>query len=46
MQVVRPRQAGDVGGAGADGHGDVLVRGVPIPRYAGLRMGLPCKGRS
>ena len=44
VQVVRPRQAADTGAASADGHGDVLVRGVPIPRYAGLRMGLPCMG--
>ena len=44
VQVVQPRQACDVGAASADGHGDVLVRGIPIPRYAGLRMGLPCKG--
>ena len=45
VQVVRPRQKSDVGATSADGHGDVLVRGVPIPRYAGLRMGLPCMGR-
>ena len=45
VQVVRPRQNSDVGETSADGHGDVLVRGVPIPRYAGLRMGLPCMGR-
>ena len=44
VQVVRPRQAVDTGATSADGHGDVLVRGVPIPRYAGLRMGLPCMG--
>ena len=40
VQVVRPRQAGDTGATSED----VLVRGVPIPRYAGLRMGLPCMG--
>ena len=45
VQVVRPRQKSDVGPTSADGAGDVLVRGVPIPRYAGLRMGLPCMGR-
>ena len=45
VQVVRPRQAGDVGATSADGHNDVLVRGVPIPRYSGLRMGLPCMNR-
>ena len=38
--VVRPRQAGDLGASSED----VLVRGLPIPRYAGLRMGLPCMG--
>jgi glycosyltransferase involved in cell wall biosynthesis len=43
VQVVRPRQAGDVGASSVDGHADVLVRGVPIPNYAGLRIGLPCK---
>lgn len=45
VQVVRPRQPGDVGQTSADGHGDVLVRGLPIPRYGGLRMGLPCMNR-
>lgn len=45
VQVVRPRQKSDVGPTSADGYNDVLVRGVPIPRYAGLRMGLPCMGR-
>src|SRR4051794_26304944 len=45
VQVVRPRQAADAVAPGArvDGFDHVLVRGVPIPRYAGLRMGLPCK---
>ena len=45
VQLVRPRQAADAARAGprADGIEEVLVRGVPIPRYAGLRMGLPCK---
>ena len=42
VQVVRPRQSADAGAASVDG--DVLVRGIPIPRYSGLRMGLPCKG--
>ena len=40
VQVVRPRQAADTDSTS----GDVLVRGVPIPRYSGLRMGLPCTG--
>jgi glycosyltransferase involved in cell wall biosynthesis len=45
VQVIRPRQLADVGTAYGDAGDDVLVRGIPIPRYAGLRMGLPCKGR-
>lgn len=44
VQVVRPRQLADADATAADGHADFLVRGVPIPKYAGLRMGLPCKG--
>ena len=44
VQVVRPRQASDTPGAQSL-DGDVLVRGVPIPRYEGLKMGLPCTGR-
>lgn len=44
VQVVRPRQASDTAGAQSL-DGDVLVRGVPIPRYEGLKMGLPCTGR-
>jgi glycosyltransferase involved in cell wall biosynthesis len=44
VQVVRPRQASDTPGAQSV-DGDVLVRGVPIPRYEGLKMGLPCTGR-
>ena len=43
VRVVRPRQAGDAATPPADG--DFLVRGVPIPRYEGLKMGLPCTGR-
>jgi len=45
VQVVRPRQNSDIGAVSENGQGDVLVRGVPIPRYAGLRMGLPCMNR-
>ena len=45
VQVIRPRQKSDVGPTSADGHNDVLARGIPIPNYAGLRMGLPCMGR-
>src|SRR5690606_15609110 len=38
VSLVRPRQDGD--GAGAGGP-DTLVRGVALPRYPGLRAGLP-----
>ncbi len=44
VQLVRPRQASDnVRSAAAHppGFSEVLVRGVPIPNYAGLRFGLP-----
>ncbi|MBW8758784.1 MAG: glycosyltransferase family 1 protein [Burkholderiales bacterium] len=43
VRVIRPRQAGDAVASPIDG--DFLVRGVPIPRYEGLKMGLPCTGR-
>ena len=39
IQLVRPRQ----GAADAGGPGHVLVRGIAIPRYADLRLGLPAK---
>lgn len=37
VSVVRPRQPADETGRG----GDLLVRGLPLPRYPGLRFGLP-----
>ena len=44
LQLVRPRQRSDAGApAPRERFDEVLVRGVPIPRYAGLRMGLPCR---
>ena len=43
VRVIRPRQPGDAAAPSLDG--DFLVRGVPIPRYEGLKMGLPCTGR-
>lgn len=42
LQLVRPRQEADMAGY-RGGLEEVLVRGLPIPRYPGLRMGLPCK---
>lgn len=41
VQVVRPRQLADGNGAGHE----VLVRGAPLPRYPGLRLGLPATSR-
>jgi glycosyltransferase involved in cell wall biosynthesis len=44
LQLVRPRQPGDEGGVAAsatDAFHDVLLRGLPIPRYPQLKMGLP-----
>lgn len=38
IQVIRPRQHGD---AATPPEGEVLVRGVPLPGYAGLQFGLP-----
>ncbi len=43
VQLIRPRQgADDVPGEGGNLE-QVLQPGVPIPRYAGLKMGLPAK---
>ena len=43
LQLVRPRQqAGDQANAGSGLH-EVLMRGLPIPRYPQLKMGLPAK---
>ncbi len=41
VSVVRPRQAGD-DVASVD---SMLVRGLPVPRYPGLRFGLPARQR-
>ena len=39
VSVVRPTQAVDAGPAPPD---QTLVRGIGLPRYPGLRAGLPC----
>ena len=41
VSLVRPRQRTDVGGT----ERELLVPGLPIPGYAGLRFGLPVVGR-
>jgi glycosyltransferase involved in cell wall biosynthesis len=45
LQLVRPRQDRQDAGNGDDGDGfvEVLMRGLPIPRYPQLKMGLPSK---
>jgi glycosyltransferase involved in cell wall biosynthesis len=52
LQLVRPRQqldgAGRAGAPGSEAEGDqrfaqVLLRGLPIPRYPQLKMGMPSK---
>jgi glycosyltransferase involved in cell wall biosynthesis len=45
LQVVRPRQTRADAGADATGFHEVLLRGLPIPRYPHLKMGLPSKRR-
>ena len=43
LQLVRPRQAAADEAADGDGFHEVLMRGLPIPRYPQLRMGVPSK---
>ena len=40
VNVVRPRQSSDDRGS----EGDLLLAGLPLPGYAGLRVGLPAGG--
>lgn len=42
VQLIRPRQGQELGESSAS-FDEVLVRGVPLPRYRDLRMGLPAK---
>ncbi len=43
IQLVRPRQTAAETGSGTREFQEVLMRGMPIPRYPGLKMGLPAK---
>ena len=43
VTLVRPRQVQD--GSGEGDSDEVLTRGLPIPRYPGLKFGLPAGGR-
>jgi glycosyltransferase involved in cell wall biosynthesis len=44
VQLIRPRQVRDEAAGREHGFQEVLMRGMPIPRYPNLRMGLPAKG--
>lgn len=43
VEVVRPRQSDEDAGEGPAGVEHVLVRGAALPRYPGLRFGLPAR---
>jgi glycosyltransferase involved in cell wall biosynthesis len=43
LQVIRPRQHQDDDAAQEPGYAEVLMRGLPIPRYPQLKMGLPSR---
>jgi len=43
VQLVRPRQNGHDRAASGPRFEEILGRGIPIPRYAQLKMGLPAK---
>ena len=43
VQLVRPRQGQEDAAATGERFHEVLMRGLPIPRYANLRMGVPSK---
>ncbi len=43
LQVIRPRQQHDDAAAAEPGYAEVLMRGLPIPRYPQLKMGLPSR---
>ncbi len=45
VSVVRPRQASDVGTTRAPGASTLLVRGLPVPGYRGVQIGVPAVGR-
>jgi len=44
VQLVRPRQNGHDHAASSPRFEEILGRGIPIPRYTQLKMGLPAKG--
>ncbi|MDP1898485.1 MAG: glycosyltransferase family 1 protein, partial [Sulfurimicrobium sp.] len=45
VQLVRPRQSQEDRGFSSASFDEVLVRGVPVPRYRDLKMGLPARAK-
>ncbi|MCB1959408.1 MAG: glycosyltransferase family 1 protein [Rhodocyclaceae bacterium] len=43
ITLVRPRQGADDTAASASRYDEVLARGIPIPKYTHLKMGLPAR---
>jgi glycosyltransferase involved in cell wall biosynthesis len=43
VQLVRPRQGADQNADNNEKYHEVLMRGLPVPRYPSLRMGVPSK---
>ena len=43
VQLVRPRQDRHEAAADGQGFAEVLMRGMPIPRYPQLKLGLPAR---
>lgn len=44
VQLIRPRQARGDAARSDPGYQELLMRGMPIPRYPDLKLGLPSKG--
>ena len=44
VQLIRPRQTREDGARSDGGFEELLMRGMPIPRYPELKLGLPGKG--
>lgn len=45
IELVRPRQNGHDQAVDQDNFSEVLLRGIPIPRYTQLKMGMPSRRR-
>ena len=45
VQLIRPRQTATDRAGRSDGLEEVLARGLKLPRYDGLKLGLPARVR-